>query len=347
MGDDQAGVTRPPDSDRYLPLPAPVRVVGEPEILAAVSVAAAIDAVAGAFAALARGEARLPDVINLDIPESRGEVHVKGAHLAGAPYYAFKLATGFYGNRERGLPTGGGLVLVGDAATGFPVALLLDDGYLTELRTGAAGAVAARHMARQRLSKVAVIGAGVQARFQLRCLAAVRELPSIAVWSRSPERAKACASEVAAELGVEIAAAPTVEAAVRDADLVVTVTPSREPLVRAEWLAPGVHVTAVGSDGPAKQELDVGVLARADRVIADHLGQCLRLGEIHHAVAAGAISQADVTGELGDVVMGHIAGRESDDEITVCDLTGVGVQDAAIAAAAMTALGLDGTGEMR
>ncbi|HET9983039.1 MAG TPA: hypothetical protein VFQ38_05620 [Longimicrobiales bacterium] len=322
----------------------PLRIVYEAEVRAAVAQESAITAVEEAFAALARGEARLPGVINLDIPEAQGEIHVKGAHLEGAPFYAFKVATGFYGNHLRGLPTGAGLFLVGDAATGLPVALLLDNGYLTELRTGAAGAVAARWLARPELRKVAVVGAGVQARFQVRALAAVRAVPRVEVWSRDAARAAACAAELRAELGVDAAAAPSVEAAVRDADLVVTVTPSRTPLVRGEWLSAGAHVTAVGSDGPEKQELDVGVLARADRVFADHLGQCLRLGELHHAVDAGVLSAADVAGELGEVIIGRVAGRTAGDQLTVCDLTGVGVQDAAIAAAAARALGLEPVG---
>ncbi len=140
---------------------------------------------------------------------------------------------------------------------------------------------------------------------------------------------------MSAELGVEAEPASTVEAAVREADVVITVTPSREPLVRADWLAEGTHITAVGSDGPDKQELHVEVLARADRVVADRLSQCLRLGEIHHAVAAGVLREEDVAGELGDLVIGRIPGRTSPEQITVADLTGVGVQDAAIAAWAL------------
>src|SRR5207253_607927 len=115
------------------------------------------------------------------------------------------------------------------------------------------------------------------------------------------------------------------------ADLVITVTPARAPLVRAEWIRPGTHVTAVGSDGPEKQELEVGVLAKADKVVADRIEQCLRLGEIHHAVAAGVLGPAGIHAELGEVAAGDKAGRTTDAEITVVDLTGVGVQDAAVA----------------
>ncbi|MGH7545278.1 MAG: ornithine cyclodeaminase family protein, partial [Gemmatimonadota bacterium] len=177
---------------------------------------------------------------------------------------------------------------------------------------------------------------------QLEALAVVRDFRRVRIWNRTPARAEACAREVADAYGVAAAVAASVEAAVRDADVVLTVTPSREPLVRAEWLASGVHVTAVGSDAPEKQELDVSVLARADVVVADRLAQCLRLGEIHHAVEAGALDPATAV-ELGDIVAGTARGRTQDAQITVCDLTGVGVQDAAIAALAVErarALGL-------
>lgn len=309
-------------------------VLTEAEIRQAVAMEDAVAAVEEAFAALGRGEARLPDVIYMDFTEFNGEVHVKGAHMKGAPTFVFKVAAGFYDNPGRGLPVGAGLVMAFDARTGIPAALLLDNGFLTDLRTGAAGAVAAKHLAGPELSKVAMIGAGLEAGFQLRGLGVVREVPPVAVWSRTEERAAGFAREMAEELGISISVAPHVEEAVRDADLVVTVTPSRSPLLRAEWLSPGVHVNAVGSDGPEKQELDVDVLRRADVVVADVLEQCLRKGEIHHAADAGAVTPDDVV-ELGDLILGKAPGRTGSDQITVCDLTGVGVQDAAAAALAL------------
>lgn len=305
-------------------------VVREEEIRQAVPMSDAIEAVEGAFAALSRGEARLPDVIYMDFTEFDGETHVKGAHMKRAPFFVCKVASGFYRNPEKGLPVGSGLVLVFDAMTGLPQAILLDNGYLTDLRTGAAGAVAARHLAKPSLTKVAMIGSGLEARFQLRALAQVRDVPVVFAWSRSREHAEGLAKEMADELGLNVQVAESVEDAVRDADLVITATPSREPIVMADWISPGAHITALGSDGPDKQELDVQLLARADLVVADHLEQCAKKGEIHHAVDSGAMDLGDVAGELGDVIEGRVAGRTSPDQITVCDLTGVGVQDAAV-----------------
>jgi ectoine utilization protein EutC len=310
----------------------PILVLTEQEIRQTVTMPEAMEAIEEAFAALARGEARLPDVIGLEVPEVNGEIHVKGAHLQGAPYAVFKVATGFWENPAQGLPVGSGLMMAFDATTGFPAALLLDNGYLTDLRTGAAGGVAANYLANPVLNKVTVIGSGIQARFQLRALAVVRQLTGrVAVWSRNRQHTDAYAKEMVTELEVDVTVAPNIEAALRNTDLVITTTPSRKPLVRAEWLRHGVHINAVGSDAPDKQELDVNVLSRADIIIADRLSQCLRLGEIHHAVEAGVIGADDVAGELGDLIIGTVPGRTDERQITVCDLTGVGVQDAAIA----------------
>ena len=270
-------------------------------------------------------------MIGFDVPAHRGEVHVKGAYLQGRPFYSIKEAAGFYANAEKGVPVGSGLVLVFDATTGFLAAVLFDNGYLTELRTGAAGALATELLARRRVRKAAVIGAGSQARYQAEALMLVRRPEAIAVFARTPSRATAYAREMEERLGIPVTVAPTAQAAVEGADLVITVTPSRSPIVRAEWLAPGAHVTAVGSDGPEKQELETAVLARADKVVVDRLDQCLRLGELHHVVEAGTLAEGDVWAELGEVAAGSKPGRQSDAEITVADLTGVGIQDAAVA----------------
>ena len=284
-----------------------------------------------AFAKLARGEAILAGVINLDIPESRAEVHVKGAHLRATPFFSIKVASGSYDNPARGLPVGSGMFLVFDATTGFPRAVLFDNGYLTELRTGAAGAVAADLLARMDIERVGIVGVGSQARYQLEALLGVRTPERVIAYGRSEPKAIAYAKEMEERHGVQVLPAKTVEQAVRGSDVVVTVTPSKEPLVRAEWVLPGMHITAVGSDGPDKQELDVAVLAKADKVVADRLDQCLRLGEIHHAIEAGVLTRDRVYAELGAIVAGSKPGRERDEEITVADLTGVGVQDAAVA----------------
>lgn len=310
----------------------------EPEIRAAVGDALALASAERAFSSLARAEAVVPPPIGLDLPWVAGEVHVKGAALVGSPVFAFKVATGFYHNSERGLPSGSGLVLVFDATTGYPLALLADNGYLTDLRTAAAGALATRWLAPDRPLTVGLVGAGVQARLQLRLISRVRPIRSVRVWSRSESSRAGCASALRESLGVTVTPVSHVSEAVMDADLVVTVTPSRSALVEAAMLGPGTTVIAVGSDGPEKRELLPDVMRRADKIVTDLTGQCARIGELHHAIRAGVTSESTVYAQLGEIVLGSRAGRESEGEMIVCDLTGVGAQDAAIAEAAHRAL---------
>jgi len=312
-----------------------VILVEEREIRDLLDPASCIDAVERALAAYASGEAEVPGVIHLDVPEHRGEVHIKAGYLHGGKYYAVKAASGFPGNAAHGLPTGDGLVIAFDAETGAPAAILLDNGYITDLRTAAAGAVAAKHLARATIGHVAVVGTGVQARLQLQLLARVRAFRTVTVWGRRAEAASLCVHDLersgALPAGCAVAAASSIQEAVRNADIVLTVTASRAPLLRAQWVQRGALVVAVGSDGVDKQELDVDVLSTADRVVADSLVQCRRIGEIHHAVDAGLLDPSRVT-ELGRIAAGAAPGRQTPGETIVCDLTGVGVQDVAAAA---------------
>ncbi len=315
-----------------------VLILREPEIRALLEPAACIQAMHQAFVAYATGKAQLPPVINLEVPEHEGEVHIKAGHLSGRPYYAVKIASGFYGNAALGLPSSNGMVLVFDARSGTPAAFLLDNGFITDLRTAAAGALAAKYLARKEVKTVAVIGAGAQARYQVQLLPLVRAFSEVRIWGRDRDKAEACVEHLR-RTGIPgqpgLAATDSVEQAVSQADIVITVTASHTPLVRAEWLEPGATVIAVGSDGPDKQELDVEVLARADLIVADSLPQCLRLGEIHHAAEQGAIKKEKVSAELGEIAAGLKPGRNNDQELIVCDLTGVGVQDVAAASLVM------------
>lgn len=306
-----------------------VLIVREGELRELVGHRDALAAVREAFVALSRGAVEQPDVLSLDLAERRGEVHAKGAFIHGAPFYTIKVSSGFYDNPRRGLPVSAGAMWVFDAETGAIRAMLLDNGYLTDLRTAAAGALAAELLARPDASTALIVGAGGQARYQLEALVRVRRLERVLVWARRPEAAARYAAEMSARIGLPVEASGRLEEAVAAADIVVTTTPAREPLIRASWVAPGTHVTAVGSDMPGKHELDPTLLARAV-VIADRLEQCRTQGEIAMALDAGAIALEDVAAELGDVAVGTFAGRTSAEEITVVDLTGVGALDAAM-----------------
>jgi ornithine cyclodeaminase len=315
-----------------------MRIVEERELRERIGEGQALAAVERAFRALAEGSVVQPAPMGFDFEEENGEVHVKGAFLKGSPIFAVKVASGFYRNPDRGLPTSSGLVLVFDATTGFPLLLLHDNAYLTELRTAAAGALAIRLLAPDPIGKLAMLGTGSQARYQLRAIARVNRPARVSAWSPSSAHRARYAEEMMGALGIPVSAASSAKEALEDADVVVTVTPARKPIVEASFVKPGATILAVGSDGPDKQELEVAVLERADKVIADKLSQCARLGEIHHALEAGRLTEKDVYGELGDVVIGRLPGREGD-ELIVCDLTGVGAQDAALAEVVWKELG--------
>jgi ornithine cyclodeaminase len=294
----------------------------------------AVAAIREAFRADGEGRTRVPPVINLDIPAARGEFHIKTAHIEGVPYLAVKIASGFYDNPTRGLPSGSGLMAVFDAATGLPAALLLDNGFLTDIRTGAAGAVAADELARSRIDTVGVIGSGLQARHQIQCLRIVREFHRIVAWSPTRARLDAYCDTMRGE-GYDVRAANNVEELCAAADVLITATPARDPLVRAEWLHEGMHINAVGSDSPGKQELAAECLRRADLVVVDRFAQCAAFGELRHAIDAALLTGAGVHAELGAIVAGRKPGRTHDRQITIADLTGVGFQDTAIANAAL------------
>lgn len=303
-------------------------LVGPPEALAAMRTA---------FAALYRGEVTQPAIMDLEFPEAQGEAHLKGGHIHGAAHWSVKAATGFWSNLERGLPVTSGLSLVFSAETGLLSAILSDNGYLTELRTGAAGALAADLLALEEVEQAAIIGAGGQARYQLEALLGVRRPARVVVSSRSG--AERYAEEMERKHDIRVAVVPDIETAVRGSQIVVTTTPSRRPLIRAEWIQPGTHVTAMGSDFPEKHELDTDVILEADVVVADHPPVAAQNGELHHALEAGAIRIDEVV-PLGALVTGDAVGRIADNQITVCDLVGVGAQDAAIAGEVVTRAGI-------
>src|SRR3989304_3077592 len=235
-----------------------ILLLNETEIRSLVTLSEAISAMEEAFLAYSTKTATVPPVVSLEVPEYQGEVHIKAAHLQATSEYVIKVAAGFWANRARDLPISSGLMMVFSAVTGYPEALLLDNCYLTELRTAAAGAVAAKYMASRRVKQVAVIGAGSQGRFQLEALASVRTFEKVNIYDHHAQNISRYLSEMQPKMQCEIRGAATVEEALRGSQIIITATPSRKPLVIADRVEPGTHITAMGSDGPDKQELAVG-----------------------------------------------------------------------------------------
>lgn len=321
----------------------PITVLTETDLRALMPLdAAAVDCIEDAFRALATKPVAMPPVLRLDIPEHRGEVDVKTAYIPGLDSFAIKISPGFFGNPAIGLPSTNGMMVVLSAQTGLVQALLLDNGYLTDLRTAAAGAVAARHLARPDAAVAAILGGGMQAEMQLRALMLVRPLRAARIWARDTGRAGRLAARL--DLGIPVIATASIAEAVRGADVIVTTTPAEKPILHADLVAPGQHVTAMGSDAEHKNEIDPALVARATYV-ADRLSQTRRLGELHHAIAAGLVAPDAVFPELGQIVAGQVPGRTGVRAITLADLTGTGIQDTAIAALALARAQAAGAGQ--
>ncbi|QDZ02657.1 cyclodeaminase [Nitratireductor mangrovi] len=305
----------------------------------------AVAVVEQAFAALASGKVVMPPILSMAIPAANGEVDVKTAYIPGFDGFAIKVSPGFFDNPKLGLPSLNGLMILFSAKTGLVDALLLDNGYLTDVRTAAAGAVAAKHLAPADVATAGVIGAGVQARLQIEAARLVRPFGRVLVWARDGAKAAACASDITATLGIEARAESDPARLVAESQLVVTTTPAEEPVLKADWLHPGLHVTAMGSDQAGKNEIDPRALVEAGLYVADRVSQCEKLGELRSAIAMG-LWKGGTPPELGEIVSGSKPGRVSEDQVTICDLTGTGAQDTAIATFAMAAARQAGAGSV-
>jgi ornithine cyclodeaminase len=287
----------------------------------------------GAFAAFSRGEAVVPVPGELLLIEPPGEVHIKYGYLTGGDTYVIKIASGFWNNPARGLSSSDGLLLVFKKETGELAAVLNDRGRLTDLRTAAAGAVAAKHLAPERVDAIGVLGCGIQAELQVQSLQSVRPCRSIVVWGRNPERTLAYASRMQdKDFSVEIVSSPS-EVASR-CRLIVTATASPSPLLQWSDLHPGTHVTAIGADSADKQELDETIIRKADIVVTDSRAQARSRGELGHAYGSDGIAMNSVI-EIGEIVMRTAQGRVNPNQITVSTFSGLAVQDIAIASAVL------------
>lgn len=295
--------------------------------------ATAIDAVEDVFCRLSGGDVVMPPVLSMQIPDAPGEVDIKTAYVPGVSQFAVKVSPGFFKNPALGLPSLNGMMIALSSQTGLVEAILLDNGYLTNIRTAAAGAVAARALSRANSNTLGVYGSGMQARLQAQAVALTRSIERVLIWGRNPESAENCASDLTA-LGLMAEVMEDPQRVAAESDILVTTTPSEEPILMADWLQFGHHVTAMGSDQEDKNELDPAILAQASCVICDRISQCAVLGELRAAKAAGVAPARDLT-ELGDVVSGKHPGRRADSDITVADLTGTGAQDTAIASLAV------------
>jgi ornithine cyclodeaminase/alanine dehydrogenase len=286
------------------------------------------------IAALERAFALSPPPTGvLGIPAGEGGFHIKAGILAlERPYFVAKLNGNFSQNPGRwGIPAIHGVIVLSDAENGRPLAVM-DSMEITVLRTGAATAVAARRLARAESRVATVCGCGNQGRVQIRALSRVLRLDRVFAFDLDEDAAKRFVQDLSSELGIELESVRHPRRASRESDVVVTCTPSREPFLSRDDVAPGTFVAAVGADSPEKQELEPALLA-GSKLVVDNLEQAASFGELHHALSGGFLRREAVHAELADVVAGRKPGRTSPEEITVFDSTGVALEDAAAAAA--------------
>jgi ornithine cyclodeaminase/alanine dehydrogenase-like protein (mu-crystallin family) len=289
-----------------------------------------IEVIEEAFSEYNSGNVTLAPIANLSV-EDNGEVHIKAGHIHGYANYCVKIAAGFYKNASLGLPSLFGIMLLYDAETGRLVSQFFDQGLLTTVRTAAAGAIAAKHLAQDTISTAGLIGVGTQGKMQMKFLQYVKPFKKLCLWDMNPEFLEQSKNELQIEMpDVEIKILSTASEVTAESDIVVTATPANTPVLFETDLHPGLHITAIGSDDPKKQEIDSSVFRGVDKIIVDRTDQSVMLGELDHAINDGVVSRDDVYGELGELVLGKNVGRESDDEVTLCDLTGMAVQDIAI-----------------
>ena len=307
-----------------------ILVLNQTEVRELLDLRECIDVVASAFRAHAEGNLPIaPGILGAHIGE--GGFHIKTAALAGSPaYFAVKINANYPGNPSRfGLPTIQGLIALFEAGRGTPLAVM-DSIEITILRTAAASAVAATHLARPDAAVLTICGCGSQGRSHVRALLQVRPITQVFAFDTDPECAARFARELGGELRLDIRVVKTLEAAVPASDICVTCTPARAPILPAELVRPGLFIAAVGADNPEKQELEPGLLRRST-VVVDILEQAATIGELHHALSAGVMALADVHAELGQIVAGLRPGRSSQEEIIVFDSTGTALQDVAAA----------------
>lgn len=288
-----------------------------------------IPAIEKGFITYSNGNAVAPPVGELLFKNPPGDVHIKYGYIIGNEYYVIKIASGFYDNPKLNLPSSNGLMLLFSQKTGAVLGILFDEGYLTDLRTAAAGAIAAKYLAPRVVNKIGILGTGTQAKLQLEYLKKIVECTEVIVYGRSDSNLSQFKIEMENKQ-FQVTPTKSIEEVTSSCNFIITTTPSISPLLFAKQIKNGTHITAVGTDSPQKQELDENIFKNADVIVADSIKQCVERGDIAHAIHKKIIKERQLV-ELGNIISGKNKGRIDDQQITIADLTGLAVQDIQIA----------------
>lgn len=267
--------------------------------------------------------------------------HYKAGYRIGSDHFVVKYSGGFWTYTKPDDDLDLGYLIVHSARTGEPLIMFLDKGLITDYRTAAAGAFTSKLLARENIKRVGVIGTGVQAHLQIEALSHVRNFEEVKVWGRNPDNVRKYVKDMSLKLPkVKFIGVDSTEQAVRGVDILITTTYADKPVVKSDWIEKGMHIVAVGACGPEMQEHEPETLKLADKLYVDSIEKASVDGELHHGLECGLVKKEHVTGEVGDVILGKVPGRESDDEITFVDLVGIGIQDATAAEYLMGKIGL-------
>jgi len=305
----------------------PTRILTQTDVERVIDLPVALRVIEAAFKAQAQGQVIMPPKVYLPLPDG-SDFRAMPAFLKTPASSGVKWVSVHPRNPSRGLPTVMGLVLLNDPSTGAPLAVM-DGLSITRIRTAAAAGVAAKTLARRTSRVVGLVGCGAQALWQVRVLDHLFRLSALRVWGARDGEAAAFCRRARPQLRVTPSVATTIETCVRAADIVVTLTPSRRPLVQRAWISPGTHLNAIGADAPGKQELDPQILRDAI-VIVDDMEQATHGGELNIPISQGLLTPKDVRGTLGEVLLRRVAGRTRPEQITVFDSTGIAVHDVAL-----------------
>lgn len=297
-------------------------------ILGRISPKELIKGIEEGFIAYSNGNSVIPPVGHLTFDDPPGDTHIKYGYLKNGEFYVIKIASGFYKNPELGLSSSNGLMLIFSQKTGELLTILQDEGLLTDIRTAIAGAVCAKYLAPDNIQAIGIVGTGIQARLQLKYLSTITAVRNVVAWGRNHDHLQAYKNEMEG-YGWKVKPTTDIDTLTHSCRLIVTCTPSKKQLIPADQIYKGTHITAVGSDTAGKQELDPGIFAKSDLIIADSLSQCFDHGELYYALKDKVINQ-DAVDELGNFIKNK-SRRNDDRQITVADLTGVAVQDIQIA----------------
>ncbi|MCY1217761.1 Delta(1)-pyrroline-2-carboxylate reductase [compost metagenome] len=302
-------------------------LLSKEEVGRLISMEEVIGSVEEAYKAFSGGQVVQPDYIGIHLPEPRGEIDFKVGYCMTNEIISMKASSGgFLDNpTAHGVPNGMGTVLLFDARS-CALICVMDGSLLTGLRTGASGAVSVKALARKNAKKITTIGTGNQARMQIRAISLVMQIEEIHAWSRNPETLARFKADIEGEFDIPVILADSEKEAVEQADILITTTRGKGPLVEASWVKPGTHIVAIGTDMKGKQELDPEIFRHA-KIVNDSISQCIDKGETWHPLSAKIITLDDIHGEIGEILLGTKPGRENDEEITIFDSTGMAIQD--------------------